>query len=200
MKKIKLIIFDLSNVCFSMEEPSFIHDFCLNHDVNEKKFDEEYQELVKKAEIGEISGIKIWEIMLLKYSIKEDAKALIKKMIGQKYEYKEVLEIVKELKDKGFITAYLSNYSKDYWDPIAEKWDMNEYFSSGLISYQIGARKPDKKGFLELINRYNVKPEETIFIDDFQGNIKQAENLGINIHQFLNYKELKEFFKKEELL
>ena len=40
-------------------------------------------------------------------------------------------------------------------------------------------RKPFPEFYKLLLNRYNVKPEETIFIDDNLRNVKAAEALGI---------------------
>ena len=199
-QKIKLIIFDISNVCFSMEEPPFITDFCNKHKINEKEFDEEYQALIKKAEVDEISGIKIWEIMLEKYKIFGNPKEIIAEMMDQKYEFTEVLDIVRKLKDTGIPVVYLSNYSKDYWDFIAKKWDMKDYFTSGLVSYEIKARTPAPAGFIKLMETFGSKPEETLFIDDSEGNLNKAKELGIWGHLFVSREELSKFLQREGLL
>ena len=107
--KIRLIIFDLSNVCFSMEEPLFIHNFCKRHNLEEKKFDNEYQELVKRSEVDEISGIDVWKIMLDRYGLKENPEIIISEMMKGKYAHEDVLDIVKKLKDGGYKIVYLTN-------------------------------------------------------------------------------------------
>ena len=183
-----------------MEEPPFITAFCKKHNIDEKKFDEEYQALIKKAEVDEISGVYIWEVMLEKYKIAGNPKEIIKEMMDGKYEFKEVLEIVRKLKDTGIPVTYLSNYSKDYWDFIAERWNMNDYFTSGLVSCEIKARKPGPTGFLKLMETYGAKPEETLFIDDSKGNLDKAKELGIWGHLFTKVEELQKFLEGEKLL
>jgi len=199
-KKIKLVIFDLSNVCFSMEEPPFIHDFCLEYNLDEQKFDAEYQTLLKKAEVDEMSGTEVWERMLKAYKISGNPKKIIKKMMDKKYEHQAVLDLVRKIKDLGLPVVYLTNYNKDYWELIAKRWDMNNYFSSGLVSYQIKVRKPAREGFIKLMDTYKVKPDETLFIDDMKQNLEKAKECGIGGHLFSSVSELKEFLKKKKLL
>lgn len=195
--KIKLIIFDLSNVCFSSEEPEFIHNFCEKHKINENKFDEEYQKLLKKSEIDEISGINVWEMMLKKYSINENPQDIISEMMKGKLAHADVLNIAKKLKDEGYKVTYLTNYNKDYWIPITKMWDMDDYFSGGIVSYEIKARKPDVIGFKTLMARFRAIPEDTLFIDDSEGNLVEAGKLGIKTHHFKNSEELKIFLDKQ---
>jgi putative hydrolase of the HAD superfamily len=199
-KKIKLIIFDLSNVCFSMEEPPFIHAFCLKHNIPEKEFDGEYQALLERAEVDEISGQEIWRKMLAKYNLSGDPKKIIKEMMSQKYEHEDVLRLVRRLRESGLPVVYLTNYNRDYWEVIAARWDMKKYFSSGLVSYEIKARKPALSGFHKLMENYKVKPEETLFIDDSAGNLHKAKGYGILGHLFKSALELAKFLEKEKLL
>ena len=200
IEKIKLVIFDLSNVCFSLEEPPYIHDFCLKHNLDEKEFDDLYQEFLKKAEVGEMSGQEVWRIMLEKYKIGLNPIEIIKEMMDRKYEHQDVLDIVKKIKDTNLPVVYLTNYNEDYWKFIADRWDMSQYFSSGLVSYEIGARKPAPSGFLKLMDIYKAKPEQTLFIDDMEGNLTKAKEVGIKGHLFTGTKELIEFLKEENIL
>lgn len=40
-------------------------------------------------------------------------------------------------------------------------------------------RKPDAEIFLQVLEENNLKPEETLFLDDNKGNIEGAAALGI---------------------
>ena len=55
-----------------------------------------------------------------------------------------------------------------------------DYVDGGIYSYQVKLCKPDKRIYTELLTKYNLKPEETIFIDDREDNIKAAKELGIH--------------------
>ena len=58
--------------------------------------------------------------------------------------------------------------------------------------------KPEKEIYEEILNKYSLKPEETVFIDDMKVNIDAAEKLGIKGIHLPDYTKLKE--KLEEFL
>lgn len=54
------------------------------------------------------------------------------------------------------------------------------YFDTLFCSYEMHAYKPDAEIFLKALAHDNMKPEETIFVDDSEKNVKAAEMLGIH--------------------
>ena len=193
---IKAIIFDLTDVCFSAEEPPFIRDFAKRHDIPFKEFEEEYLKLLFKAENHEISGKKLWQILLHKYKIRQSPERLIKEMIDGKEAKKRTLLLAKSLREGGYRTAFFTNYNEDYWKLVAKKFDLTKYFDFGLVSYQIGARKPSPKGFRFIMKKLKAKPSETVFIDDSTKNLAAAEKLGIKTIQFKGFARLKKELQK----
>jgi 2-haloacid dehalogenase len=61
-------------------------------------------------------------------------------------------------------------------------------------------RKPTPEFYQILLDRYNVKPEESLFIDDNYRNILAAEKLGINSIHFTSPEQLKEELLKRGIL
>lgn len=51
--------------------------------------------------------------------------------------------------------------------------------------------KPNVKIYNSLINKYNINPEESIFIDDTKKNIEIAEKLQFNTILFKELEQLK---------
>ncbi len=58
--------------------------------------------------------------------------------------------------------------------------NFDDYFDKVYYSCRIGMRKPDKEIFEFVLNQNNLKPEETIFIDDSPQHVKGAGECGIN--------------------
>ena len=54
----------------------------------------------------------------------------------------------------------------------------------------IGKRKYDKKAFKIVLKKLGLNPNETVFIDDTEINIRNARNLGMNAIQFKNNAQL----------
>ena len=195
MRMIKLIIFDLTGVCFNLEEAPFLKDYVTKHNLDHDDFMELYDENLKKAEVGKGTGINTWERVLEKFNIKENPASIIKEMIETKKAFIPTLEFAKSLKNKYQVTYY-TNYCKDYWDEILKRFDMNTWFDKGFVSYQIRVRKPAAEGFMRILKHFNVKPEETVFTDDEEYRLEQAKKLGINTIHFNNLKEFKKQLQK----
>jgi len=83
------------------------------------------------------------------------------------------------LKKQGYNIYILSNISTDSYEFVS-KYDFFNYIDGGVYSYEVKVSKPNELIYKILLQRYNLVPEETIFIDDSLKNIEVAESLGIN--------------------
>ncbi|MDE7410762.1 MAG: HAD family phosphatase [Paramuribaculum sp.] len=78
----------------------------------------------------------------------------------------------------------LSNTNPIMWhDGIARNFrqsghDVDYYFDGVVRSYEAGVMKPDMKIFRTVIDRFGIKPEETLFVDDSQANLDAAAIMG----------------------
>lgn len=186
---IKVIIFDLSEVCFSSEEPPFLIDFAKKHNLDFTDFDNYYQELLYQAENGKITGKEVWRRVLEHFSVKADIDEIISEMINAKEPFQDTLNLVKKLR-KHYKTAFFTNYNEDYWKLIEKSFDFPAYFDFGLVSYQIGARKPAVEGFEFILNKFGVRPDEAVFTDDTAKNLENPKKLGIHTIQFKDANQL----------
>ena len=57
---------------------------------------------------------------------------------------------------------------------------IKHYLDELYVSYKIGALKPSKHFFEYILDKENVKPEETLFVDDGPNNVNAAKSIGIN--------------------
>jgi len=187
---IKLIIFDLSGVCFTNEEPIYLADLCKKYKYDYKEFDNFYQSLLVKAEKDEITGEQVWKEVLKRYPLPKTISQIVDEMMQLKQPHLETLNFAKELKGK-IKTVYLTNYNKLYWNAISKKFRMDEWFSEGFVSYHLKDRKPAIKCFEIILQKYNLKPEEIIFLDDSKPNLENAKKLGMNTILFTNINQLK---------
>lgn len=62
----------------------------------------------------------------------------------------------------------------------SEKKPISEYFDSLFLSYKMHLYKPDADIYLEALRRDGMKPEETLFVDDSEKNVRGAEAVGIH--------------------
>ena len=65
-------------------------------------------------------------------------------------------------------------------------------FEPCLLSYEIGAKKPDPAVFEILLSNLNLPPNEIVFIDDNIENIEVAKAMGIDAIHFLSIELLEQ--------
>ncbi len=112
----------------------------------------------------------------------------------------ESVKVLSELKEKGVLLYVLSNWSAETF-PIAEElFDFLSWFDGKIISGEVRIVKPDLEIYKLLINKYNLNPQHTIFIDDKQENIKAAELLGLHGIHFQNASKLRKDLQVLKLL
>ncbi len=96
------------------------------------------------------------------------------------------LDALTDLRKKGFKIYMLSNTNPIMWNSrIAEEFrkqgaDMSHYFDGEVTSFEARSCKPDRKIFETAIERFGIKPEETLFFDDSAANIEAARKLGFH--------------------
>ena len=103
---------------------------------------------------------------------------------------KDTANYLKDLKDKGYNIYILSDMNADSYK-YNIKFNFFNYVDGGVYSFEIGTTKPNKNNYLTLLKKYNLVPEETIFIDDRLENVNSADNYGIHGIQFTTLEEVK---------
>ncbi len=93
-------------------------------------------------------------------------------------------ELVAHVKnDLGVRIFLLSNISRYFAEHAHEKEEL-EPFEKCIFSAVVGKTKPNRDMFEYLCDECNILPEETLFIDDSEKNIKGAEGYGIKGYLF----------------
>ncbi len=105
-----------------------------------------------------------------------------------------------ELKEAGFRTAALSNWSAETF-PIAQRhFGFLNWFDLRVISGVHCLIKPDPAIYELLMNELDQPPQELLFIDDSEKNIQAARALGIDSIHFENPDQLRKELVKRDVL
>lgn len=73
---------------------------------------------------------------------------------------------------------YLSNYNRKGFEKAYASYRFFRHMDGGVVSWQEKLVKPGAEIYRCLLDRYHLKAEETLFLDDTLPNIETAENLG----------------------
>jgi len=105
----------------------------------------------------------------------------------------DTVEIFKQLKETGKYKIYaLTNWSAETFPVAFERYEFLKWFDGIVVSGAEKMRKPSPKFYQILLDRYHVKPDEALFIDDNKRNVLAAEKLGIKSIHFTSAEGLKE--------
>lgn len=108
-------------------------------------------------------------------------------------------KLVKPLKDKYKVYG-LTNWSAETLPIAVDRYDFFKYLDGIVVSGDEKLIKPDARIYEVLLNRYDIKADESLFIDDNAANIKAAQELGFHTIHYTEGVNLEEVLKDMELI
>ena len=99
------------------------------------------------------------------------------------------IEWIEQLKAMGYRVYYLSNYFEYLMQEAPQVLDFIPHTDGGIFSCHEKITKPDPEIYRRLMARYQLVPEECVFIDDTAVNIDAANALGIRGFRFAGYEK-----------
>jgi 2-haloacid dehalogenase len=94
----------------------------------------------------------------------------------------------------------LTNWSGETFPKALELYDFLHWFDGRVVSGDEKMRKPFAKFYHTLLDRYLLKAEETLFIDDNLRNIKAAVELGMDTIHYESPEQLRKELEDRDLL
>jgi HAD superfamily hydrolase (TIGR01509 family) len=113
----------------------------------------------------------------------EFAREMITIAIGKQETIRPTEKLIDELKAAGYKLYVLSNMSREFID-FLRKQKVYENFDGDVVSCEVGIVKPMPEIYDLLIERFDLDPAETIFIDDRKENVDAAAAKGIATFHF----------------
>ena len=100
--------------------------------------------------------------------------------------FEESVDILKKLKDKNYECYVLSNWSAETFAGMTDDYPFLKLFNGLLISGEDKLIKPDHAIYQLARDRFNLNPEETVFIDDKLENIQAAQEMNFKTIHLTN--------------
>jgi 2-haloacid dehalogenase len=92
--------------------------------------------------------------------------------------FQKTVDVFYKIKELNYPCFVLSNWSAETYEGMEEKYPFLKDFDGKIISGRDFLIKPDPAIYELAISRFNLIPEETLFIDDRLDNIEAAQNLN----------------------
>lgn len=121
----------------------------------------------------------------IKYILNKENQLKTCPLINENFEY------IKKLKEKGYKLYLLTNITEDTHKYLDNLVNINKNFDGGIYSYQEHLIKPDSNIYKLIIEKFKLNKEETIFFDDKEKNVVEAQNTGIKSIVFNSIEDIK---------
>ena len=189
--KIKNIIFDLGGVILDIDEKVVYQELeKLGVNVSELAHSKDFIETMSKFDTGIYTAP----------TFRKRMKALVgqEKMTDEKFDSiwnamlldipRERIEAIEQVK-KHYRIFLMSNTNVIHYDlyvrDLQLRFGYKEFdalFDKSYFSFAEHLEKPDPRFFELILDHEGLLPEETLFIDDTEANIKVAQSLGIHTY------------------
>ena len=190
---LKNVIFDITNVMLKFNRDDLLSHFYKGEDyalLKEKLFLE--WELLDEG----LMTIEQYNKNVLSYLPKHlhgIALSILENWEYYMYFNHDVIELIRELKMKGYKLYILSNITEHFIEhtylfPFFKEFD-------GIVySAPIKLLKPNPDIYKHILDKYSLKGEETLFIDDIKENLVGATRFNLKtFHYQNNTKELRDY-------
>lgn len=189
---IKNVIFDIGRVLISYEPYEYVQKFGYSPDISKKVCDIVFEDKKNRGlerDRGTLSDEAYLDMLITENPEYSDKiKAVFNNWISMLTPLKDSVDFYISLKAKGYKIYLLSNFPYPAYEQVEAENEFLRLADGKIISYAVKAIKPEKKIYELLISKYNLIPNECVFIDDREENIIAANKLGIKGIQFKDIK------------
>jgi putative hydrolase of the HAD superfamily len=142
-------------------------------------------DLERRCELGELTAGELYEIFCEKTGTKPDFDELERAGSNIFELNMSILSVVGQLDAAGYRLGVLSNTSDSHWRFASDGrfGILNPalgMFDEHVLSYEVGAMKPDPQIFAAAADKAGVPVGEVFFTDDRPENVDGARNVGFD--------------------
>lgn len=177
---IKAVLFDLGGVYFEDGTDKFLK---ILSNKTGKSYDDLYPIFRKGKSLeyrkSEISGKDFFDWASKQLNAGLSGDELNKIWVSQYKEVPGIRKLTERLKEKGIKVTVLSDNVPERIGFLQDKYNFLDLFDDVVLSYEVNLTKTSDGMFKLALSRLNIKPEEAVFVDDRENNLKVARKLGI---------------------
>jgi putative hydrolase of the HAD superfamily len=146
-------------------------------------------------DLGNLTGLAFWQKLLRDagLNLAPGADAALNQWDARMWTTQNpaMLDWQKRLKQRGLLTAILSNMGDNVLASVEREFAWIHNFDVLVWSFQLRIAKPDPAIYRHLLKELGTSPEETLFLDDKLVNVEAARALGIQALQFSTVEQLR---------
>lgn len=177
---IKAIALDYGGV-IKINDSDLFNDIAQYLNITREELSREYFSLNHLFNTQERSYEDVMKLVISKFNDSKEANDHILNLMKEnhsKYHLNdELIDIIKDLKNKNYKIALLSNNSIKLKEILIQD-DISDLFDVVVISAEVGYQKPQPEIFDILFKKLELEPNEVIFVDDTFKSLENADKIG----------------------
>jgi putative hydrolase of the HAD superfamily len=160
----------------------------------EERFEPLYWANRPALDEGKLTGIGYWQKFLRDAGLPPDHAEELNRWDQRLWtvENPVMVDWQLKLKQRGLLTAILSNISDNVLASVEREFAWIHRFDVLVWSCQLGIIKPNPAIYRYTLDKLGTQPEETLFIDDKRPNVEAARALGIQAIEYSSVEQLRE--------
>ena len=183
--KIKNVIFDVGNVLVKWAPYEVIE--AVFPDVDPKIFFQQMRLVWIDLNLGKLSINKAVDLYHEQFHLsKNKLSQLMMEFIYHQVPLEGSVELLNKLKKLQVNLFSITDNIKEIMAYHHQYSEFPRYFKDIIVSAEVKILKPDIRIYQYLLNKHNLIPGESVFIDDVIANVEGAMSAGMQAFQFIN--------------
>lgn len=92
----------------------------------------------------------------------------------------DTVEVLAALRGRGVPLFALTNWSAETFPYVVNRYDFLDWFEGIVVSGEEKVKKPDRRIYHVLLDRYGLAAPDAVFIDDNPANVVAARDVGLH--------------------
>lgn len=182
MPKIDTVFFDWGGVVANDPGDDFLGQLLKNVGATDEQVTAIFETYMKRFMRGQITEQEYWQEIKLNFglSIPDSISDEFMKWSGLTAN-QDILDLISGLRrDDGLKVAILSNVIEPTYN-VLKKAGYYDLFDETIASCKVGFAKPEQEIYQISLDKLGTTADKSLFIDDKQGNLDPASQMGFSV-------------------
>ena len=183
MQAIRAVILDYGDVISLPRDPAVLSEMAAIYKLTDDEFRKHYDFFRHEYDRGSFDAEAYWRQIGERAGVAPTAEEIARLRDADVRMWarlnQTILRWADQLRAAGFKTAVLSNMHLDMVERVRSNGEWSRRFDCLVLSSAIKMAKPEPEIFKYCLQCLGVAPQEALFIDDREPNVRAAEGIGI---------------------
>jgi HAD superfamily hydrolase (TIGR01509 family) len=181
--RIESLVFDIGNVLVPFDWRPFRNRLQADCTKLTTAGETEFRTLMSRFEIGEMTGEIFARLAIVTIGFQGDEREFTSIWNNIFSSNPPMERTILDLKAR-FPLFLLSNTCDLHLAYLTQNYGVLKHFSDGVYSFRAKCAKPDPGIFEKAIKQFGLRPENTLYVDDLEPNVRSASDLGFKAIQY----------------